>query len=445
MKVVAEVAGLIDAPIYRRFSSAIGEHVLVVPHSRVYDLNPSLAKEWDSDNHEASKWSELFASTALGESELSDVVEPSVQSLSLNVSSDCNLGCSYCYADRGSFGGRQLAKMSNEVAFAGIDALLSQADIRAPITVGFLGGEPLINQKLVRAVVDYATAAAERVGADLRFSITTNGTLVDDEAIELFRNHRFAVTVSVDGDAFTHDKQRPSLGGRGSFSLIAKRVAPLLSNPGKAQVAARMTVGAATPFRLKERIKAVLDLGFSEVGLSPLRVAADGSNFHDGNWADYLDELTAISREQIGNAIETGKISLTNFAVALKQIHRGASSPYPCGAGGGYFSLSAEGKWYACHRAIGEKSFEMGTSGGLNSEHRRAFLIQRHVHSQTDCASCWARYLCSGSCHQEAVTRTLQSCEFIRSWLLFCLAAYCELSVSRPSFFYPSLDGGDSS
>jgi uncharacterized protein len=124
-------------------------------------------------------------------------------------------------------------------------------------------------------------------------------------------------------------------------------------------------------------------------------------------------------------------IRLTNLAVALKQLHRGASSPYPCGAGGGYFSVSSQGRWYACHRAIGERAYELGSNEGLDEARRRDFLLQRHVHAQTACGSCWARYLCSGGCHQEAAARTPASCDFIRGWLDFCLKAYCELTA-RP-------------
>jgi uncharacterized protein len=119
--------------------------------------------------------------------------------------------------------------------------------------------------------------------------------------------------------------------------------------------------------------------------------------------------------------------------VALKQLHRGASSPYPCGAGGGYFSVAADGRWYACHRAIGNASFELGSSEGIDAARRRRFLEARHVHSQTECRTCWARYLCSGGCHQEAAARTAGSCDFVRGWLDFCLKTYCEIGPAYPA------------
>jgi uncharacterized protein len=116
-------------------------------------------------------------------------------------------------------------------------------------------------------------------------------------------------------------------------------------------------------------------------------------------------------------------------------LHHGAASPFACGAGGGYFSVAADGNWYACHRAIGDEEYRLGDLGGLDARRREQFLLKRHVHAQTDCQQCWARYLCSGGCHQEAASRTQSSCDFIREWLDFCLSAYCELSAARPAYF----------
>jgi len=435
METIASVPLPAEAPQHFRFSSKVGEHLLVVPHTRVYDLTPSLAA-WLDDATETRRVAELLGETAEGEAALDDVVVPSVQSLSLNVASACNLSCGYCYADRGSFLGRQAKSMTREVARSGVDALFEQADPGAPVTIGFLGGEPLINRQLVHDIVHYAEAKAAPLGLDLRFSITTNGTLLREEDIALLRARRFAVTVSIDGDALTHDRQRPlaNKARSGSFAALARGIAPLLEDPGRAQISARVTVSRNT-LQLRERVEAILALGFTEVGISPLRVAADQSELGDADWTPYLEGLTGLAELELERVRRGLGIRLTNLAVALKQIHRGASSPYPCGAGGGYFSLSADGKWYACHRAIGDADYQLGENGKLDDSERAAFLKARHVHAQTDCASCWARYLCSGSCHQEAGSRTPQSCGFIRNWLHFCLQAYCELSSSHPSYF----------
>jgi uncharacterized protein len=172
--------------------------------------------------------------------------------------------------------------------------------------------------------------------------------------------------------------------------------------------------------------------GFGDVGLSPLRSGpATAGPIAGAAWADYLAQLTALADRELDRLRAGYALRLCNLAVALRQIHRGACSPYPCGAGGGYFSVAADGDWYACHRAIGEEAFRLGDANGLDETKREAFLLARHVDAQTDCTECWARHLCSGGCHQELAARTPASCDFVRGWLRFCLTRYCELDTFR--------------
>ena len=205
--------------------------------------------------------------------------------------------------------------------------------------------------------------------------------------------------MSIDGDAATQDTQRPDALGRGTFARLAERLAPLLAEPGRAQVAARLTV-TGDALNLATRLSAVYALGFSEAGVAPLRTAKDDANVDGDGWQAYLDELVAVAQSELARARSGRTIRLTNLAVALKQIHAGASSPYPCGAGGGYFSVAADGRWYACHRAIGDDDFIMGNSESLEPHLRRRFLTARHVHAQSP-----ATRAGPGTCARVAVTR----------------------------------------
>jgi uncharacterized protein len=238
--------------------------------------------------------------------------------------------------------------------------------------------------------------------------------------------------VSLDGTAGIHDVQRPRYAtGKGSWADTVAHVAPLLAAPGRAKIAARVTV-TRDYLDIVATLDALADLGFPEVGFAPLRAGPPGSGvLRDEDWPDYLAALVIASRRELERLRRGLPLRLTNLAVALKQLHRGAASPFPCGAGGGYFSVAASGRWYACHRAIGKADYELGTNDGLNQGLRRDFLRRRHVHAQPECQSCWARYLCSGGCHQEVSSRSVASCDFIRGWLSFCLAAYCELGNAR--------------
>ena len=424
------------APDFHRFQSVLGEHVFLVPESRIFDL---VGAANTSPEELAELVSSFIGATAADrlKSESQDaVVMPSPQSISLNVSSSCNHSCGYCYAAQGNFGAAQPEAMTLETARAAVDALLRSANPAAPVTVGFIGGEPFMSRHLIHDVVRHATSEAYALGLDVRFSVTTNATLLREEDLQLLRDNRFAVTVSIDGDQQTHERRRPLLVGRGgSYSRLREAIEPLLREPGRAQVAARATV---TRFDLDvaRAYDSILGLGFAEVGFAPLKSGRIESGvFADGDWGAYSDSLVGLAKRELKAAVQGASLRLTNFAVALKQLHRGACSPYPCGAGGGYFSVAAGGDWYTCHRAIGEDSFRVGTNDGLDVDRRAAFLLDRHVHAQTDCHGCWARYLCSGGCHQESAHRTASSCDFVRGWLDFCLSAYAELSEAQPMFF----------
>jgi uncharacterized protein len=422
------------APSFKRFGSPAGAHVLIVPHSRIFDLPAELAERFDAGAPDALGLAEALGATALGEDPLDLVPEPAPQSVSLNVSSACNLSCAYCYADRGSFEGAQPRPMSRDVARAAVDRLLTDADPAQPVTVGFLGGEPFVSRALIYDVVRYAAGQGARRGLDVRFSVTTNATLLTPDDLALLRAHPFAVTVSIDGGAAVHDRQRPRHDQGGSFAALCARIAPLLSEPGHAKICARATV-MRTDLDLEARFDAIRAVGFRDIGFAPLRAPAGAGVLRDDDWPAYLAALQQLARRELDAARDGAPIAFGNLAIALKQIHRGASAPYPCGAGGGYFSVSADGRWYACHRAVGSPDYEMGSSRGLDAVTRRRFLAHRHVDAQADCARCWARYLCSGGCHQEAAARTAASCDVIRGWLEFCLAAYCELTERRPDYF----------
>ena len=432
------------AAAHHHFRSSAGDHLLIVPFSRIYDMPAEFAARLGAEDPDALGLTAALALPGPHDVPLDQISTPAPHSLSLNVSSSCNLNCSYCYASRGQFNGAQSAPMSWDTAQAAIDRLLATPDSGAPLTLGFLGGEPFANRPLIHRVVSYAAAAAKAQRRSLGFSVTTNGTLLKAEDIALLQSHPFAVTISIDGGEATHNAQRPTAKGRTStsFARLSHAIAPLIKSPGLALIAARATV-LPRDLNLISRFDDILTLGFNEVGFSPLKSAPAGDAFEDAHWPQYLDSLISLARRELRRALAGAQLQLSNFAIALKQLHRGAASPYPCGAGGGYFSVAADGDWFACHRAIGNSAYLLGDAHTLDESRREQFLTLRHVHAQAhadpkiDCARCWARYLCSGGCHHEAQSRTPANCDFIRTWLDFCLASYCELGAVRPEFFSP--------
>jgi uncharacterized protein len=439
------VAGDPQAGQYRLFDSAVGPHLLVVPHSRIFAVAPMFADALRAGDPCAQKEVAALAASIEGEEPLDLVPTTTPQSISLNVSATCNLGCGYCYADRGSFAGKQPSTMGWETARAAVDRLFKLADHNLPITVGFIGGEPFLNRKLIQRVVEYCWNIGRRRGQAVAFAVTTNGTQICSEDISMLRAYPFAVTISIDGGPEIQNVQRPSRSARSSFAAVRDAVSPLLEKPGMAKIAARATV-VRSDLQIGTRFDEIIGLGFREVGFAPVRTGASRFVLNGADWGLYLAAITALARRELAGALAGSPIRLTNLAIALKQLHRGFSMPYPCGAGGGYFSVAADGTWYACHRAIGQPAYQLGDNQGLDEDRRASFLLARHVHQQPQCRSCWARYLCSGGCHQEASSRSDSSCGFIRGWLEFCLGAYAEMIAELPGWFATKkLNAGDDS
>ena len=421
----------LGVPLHRIFENEGHDYLLVVPHSRIFGVEKRFTAALARGESWAVDLVKELTHEVGSEQPLDQVPLTTPQSISLNVSHTCNLGCSYCYAGRGGFGGKQSSSMSWDVARAAVDRLFALAE-RGPITIGFLGGEPFLNRVLIHRVVVYASELGNRTLRDVRFSVTTNDTILSADDISMFRRNRFAVTISIDGGAELQDLQRPMRTGKSSFAALRTAIAPLLRSPGMARIAARSTV-LRSNLHLRERFTVLSELGFPEVGFSPLRQPLESPNtLAAGDWQEYLKELSSLASEQCNAALSGENIRLSNLAIALKQLKRGFSMPYPCSAGGGYFSVSSDGNWFACHRAIGNQAYHMGDNSGLDSARRSEFLKVRHVDAHVECRRCWARYLCAGGCHQEAAARTTSSCDFIRGWLEHCVRIYGELLEKRP-------------
>ncbi len=353
---------------------------------------------------------------------------PPLRALSLAIAQKCNLGCTYCYAQQGDFGGAP-KNMSQDVANRAVDLLVSGAPAGAKLNLAFLGGEPLLNREVLRAATQRAALLAREAGVTLTFSITTNGTLLTAEDAVFFEEFGFAVTVSLDGPREVHDALRPYKGGTGSFDRVMKNLAPFLGAQKRMQVSARVTVTPAN-LGLRQTLNQFLAAGFHSVGFSPMLSAPGG---HSEMQADELEvmlgEMVACGHEFERRTRAGERYHFANLVNALRELERGTHRPYPCGAGAGYLGVSAEGDLAACHRFVGEDLGAMGTlESGIDSERRAQWLAERHVHHQAPCRDCWARYLCGGGCHHEVIRRGRPACDYIRGWLNYCLEAYIRLS-----------------
>ncbi len=429
------------------FSTAHGHHALLVNGSRIYDVPDSLA----SQLMEAARLEgpagerQLLASLGLDQPDVigEHIDTPAVNAIALAVSQHCNLGCGYCYAEGGSFGG-DAKHMPWDVARAAVDRLLNSVGPGGTARIAFLGGEPLLNRGVLRQTTEYATAQAAARGQGLQFAITTNATVLTEEDAQFLAAHGFAVTISMDGERELHDTLRPTLGGTGSYDRIVARLPPLLALQGceplagfqPMQVTARVTV---TPrhWNLRGTLEHLMALGFHSVGVSPSLSARDSAlQLNEADMQGLLAQMIDCAQAFEQHTLRGAHYPFANMLGAMRELHRGTHRPLPCGAGAGYLGVAADGELSACHRFVADDRAAMGNvQGGVDDATRATWLAQRHVDRQQPCSSCWARYLCGGGCHHEVLNRGRVACDFIRGWLDHCLQVYVRLAEQRPAFF----------
>jgi uncharacterized protein len=429
------------SPSFHLFES-LGNHVLIPDGSRIYKIDKNIHQKLEellanNDQMGIDQW--LVENDLQSISQIDDepVRDPPLTSISLAIAQKCNLGCSYCYAQEGGFGVKA-KNMPLEKAISAVDLLFAQNFTAQKMNIAFLGGEPLANREALQAVTRYAKGRAEAESKRIHFSITTNGTLLNENDADFFEQYGFSVTVSLDGVGDVHDRLRPFKGGKGSYERIIRNVEPLLAFQKNMQVSARVTVTPGN-LHLKETLDELIRLGFHSVGFSPMLSSPGGNDEMDSvSLEKMLDNMIGCGQEFEKNLVAGKRYPFSNMSTALKEIHRGTHRPYPCGAGAGYLGVSASGELAACHRFVEDKKGYFGNlTEGIDRKLQQAWLTERHVHRQEPCKSCWARYLCGGGCHHEVINRGRPACDYIRGWLHYVLQAYTRILDQRPDFFYP--------
>ena len=425
-------------PQLHLLESSLGGHLFVPDGSRLFDADADLFAAYGAamDQGGTEAIDELLRQAGLVSRPFIDdtpLSAPPLRALSLAIAQKCNLGCTYCYAQQGEFGAAP-KNMELADALRAVDLLVGAAEPEARLNLAFLGGEPLVNRKVLRAATQHAVELAKGRGARITFAITTNGTLLTEDDGRFFEEHGFAVTISIDGPKEAHDAQRPFKGGGGSFDAVMKRATPLLKMQQRMQVSARVTV---TPrnLGLRQTLDMLITAGFHSVGFSPMLSAPTGAGEMQSEDLELmLGEMIDCGR-QFERASRNGeRYPFANMVNAMREIHKGTHRPYPCGAGAGYLGVSADGELAACHRFVGDEAGAMGSlDDGVDLARQADWLAARHVHRQEPCQSCWARYLCGGGCHHEVIRRGRPACDYIRGWLHYCLEAYLRLSSEPDS------------
>lgn len=356
-----------------------------------------------------------------------------LKALSLSIAQKCNLGCTYCYAEQGGFGGK-MVDMPQSVVRQSVDQLFEDIVPGDRVTLGFMGGEPLASRKALHDAAHYAAAKATEKNAAIGFSLTTNATLLRDEDIALFQKYHFTLNVSLDGLGGTNDALRPFRSGKGTFAIVAKNIERLLATPDRRfVVGARATI---TPYNIDlcTTLNGLIEMGLDSVMFSPMLSAPNGkAEMEASDFETFLDQLRLCGELFEEQLTHQRVLPFTNVISMLRRIHTYRRDEYPCGAGGGYMSVSAKGELYACHRFVNDEVGLMGNvRDGVDPLLQRDWLEERNLRQQSPCQTCWARYLCSGSCHYEVINRGRPACDYIRGWADYCLGLYARMTRHHP-------------
>ncbi len=325
-----------------------------------------------------------------------------VKALCLNVAHECNLRCGYCFAGTGSFGG-QRGLMSPQVGKDSVDFLIANSGKRKNLEIDFFGGEPLLNMETIREVVLYGNQKAQVAGKNLRFTITTNGVLLDREVEEFLSAHNIRAVLSLDGRPEVNDRMRHFPNGKGTYEKIVPRIKHFTNSYPELYYSVR---GTYTRYNLDftEDAEHLLSLGFDKISLEP--VVGGPEEPYSLRWEDVPrieEEYERLTRFYL-SAHEAGTpFSFFHFNVDLDGGPCLPKRLSGCGAGNEYLAVTPQGELYPCHQFIGREEFLLGSvSDGLQRPDICDTFRQAHVYNKPQCAKCWARFYCGGGCHANA-------------------------------------------
>lgn len=329
-----------------------------------------------------------------------------VKALCLHVAHVCNLNCSYCFASQGKYHGER-AIMSYEVGKQALDFLVENSGSRHNLEVDFFGGEPLMNFDVVKKLVAYARSIEKDKNKNFRFTLTTNGVLIDDDVIDFANREMSNVVLSLDGRKEVHDRYRIDYAGNGSWEKIVPKFQRLVSARGGKNYYMRGTFTHANPDFLND-IRKMLDLGFTELSMEPVVCAPDDPlALGDEDLPIIFEQYEKLAELMLERSDEGRPFTFYHYMLDLKDgpcIYKRISG---CGSGTEYMAVTPWGDLYPCHQFVGEERFRLGNvwDGVTNLEVQEEFS-RSNVYTKPECKDCWAKLYCSGGCAANAYHAT---------------------------------------
>ena len=329
-----------------------------------------------------------------------------VKALCMHIAHSCNLNCAYCFASQGKYSGER-ALMSYEVGKRALDFLIENSGKRHNLEVDFFGGEPLINFDVVKQLVAYARQREKETGKRFRFTLTTNGMLIDDDVIDFANKEMSNVVLSLDGRKEIHDKYRVDYAGKGSWERIVPKFQKLVQARGGKDYYMRGTFTHANPDFLKD-IQVMLDLGFTELSMEPVVCAPDDpSALTQEDLPIVMEQYEQLAQLMLQRHKEGRPFTFYHYMIDLKGgpcIYKRVSG---CGSGTEYMAVTPWGDLYPCHQFVGDEKFKLGDIWkGVDNHEIQDQFAACNVYARPECADCWAKLYCSGGCAANAYHAT---------------------------------------
>ena len=325
-----------------------------------------------------------------------------VKALCLHIAHDCNLACRYCFAEEGEYHGRR-AIMSYEVGKQALDFLIANSGNRRNLEVDFFGGEPLMNWDVVKRLVEYGREQEKIHDKNFRFTLTTNGVLLNDEIMEFCNREMSNVVLSLDGRREINDKMRPFRNGSGSYDMIVPKFQKFAESRGQKNYYVRGTF-TRNNLDFADDVIHYADLGFQQMSMEP--VVADPAEdyaIREEDIPQILKEYDKLALEYIKRKKEGRGFNFFHFMLDLTAGPCVAKRLAGCGSGTEYLAVTPWGDLYPCHQFVGNEKFLLGNvdTGIVNTETRDEFKLC-NVYAKETCKDCFARFYCSGGCSANA-------------------------------------------
>ena len=372
------------------------EDYLVKKLDKKYSEND--IREAYSEILELFKNEKLFSKDSYEDLAKEEKLRSPIKSICLNVAHDCNLRCSYCFASEGDFGcGREL--MPLETAKKSVDFIIENSGGIKNLEMDFFGGEPLMNWNVVKETVKYARSLEKKYNKNFRFTLTTNGILLDDEKIDFINEEIYDVVLSLDGRKEINDKYRITKTKNGSYDIVVPKFQKLISRRGNKSYYVRGTYTKDNLDFTKD-VKHLYDLGFKNISMEPVlcdKKFKASVNEEDIN--QVLNEYENLCRELIKMKKSGKEINFFNFNIDLDKGPCVLKRLKGCGCGNDYVAITPNGDIFSCHQLVGEDEFKMGNVnvGTFDDDIKKRFLNTSIYHKEK-CKNCWVKFYCSGGC-----------------------------------------------